>query len=118
MWLIWTAGIAALGAFVIYTAFPLVYMLASARKKGIWIPVGPRVVGWIWFGLGAVGNLVHNWFVASIIFRELSFELATTHRIQRYVDQGPNLGGWRYHKAVKWARFLNYADPGHIKGVK
>lgn len=115
--LLWAGLIAAAGAFAIYTAFPLVYMLDGARKAGVWIPRGPLIVGWLWGILAVFGNVAHNWLIASFIFRDLPREGFTSKRVQRYIDGGAERWGWRYAKAVKWARFLNHCDPGHIDGV-
>lgn len=101
------------GAGIIYTAFPLVYTLDGARKHGIPIPRGVLYNGYVWLVLGPIGNLIHNVFIATIIFRDLPRELATSGRIQRYVDEG---SGWRHDKVMAdWVPFMNYCDPGHIK---
>lgn len=113
--LVWLLVVLLLSTFVIYTAFFVLASLRNVMKAGVEIPTDMRVVGFLWYVIGAPADAVYNVYRGLLAFHEGPRwgEWTFSQRVQRHVDNGPG-DGWRYHEAVRWGRLMNAAWPGHI----
>lgn len=106
------ASVLAGSAFVVFTAFILVFSLQRLLEVGVWVPWYLQVVAIVWLILGFAADFLFNILWGSLIFRERPHEALFSHRVKRHFRD--TTGGWRHEKAVKWASFLNAVDPGHV----
>lgn len=87
-----------------YTLYSLVFWLLN---KGVPKTLVLLTVGWF-FGLV---NILHNWIVCTILFREFPKELFTTNRLRRWKLQADDTP--RRELADMLGGFLNTHDEGH-----
>jgi len=89
---------------ITYLLYGLVFWLVN---KGVNRVVVFFLIGWL-FG---VVNILHNFIVCTILFRELPRELFTTDRLKRWKLQNNNTS--RRELADMLGGFLNSQDKGH-----
>ena len=95
-------------AFVVETGF---FALASAERveaSGIRLTGYRRLIVYIWLLIGWPADVLYNWTVGSIVFRELPRELTYSSRVGRLARAGNP-------KAITEANFLNAVMPDHIR---
>jgi hypothetical protein len=96
-------------AFVVETGF---FALATAERveasSGIKLTGYRRGIVYIWLLIGWPADVLYNWTIGSLTFRELPKELTYSSRVGRLARAG-NV------KAIAEANFLNAAMPGHIR---
>lgn len=87
-----------------YSLYSLVFWMISKKvpKPLIFFPVG------LTFGLV---NILHNWVVCTILFREFPREFFTTQRLRRWKLQEDDTP--RRELADMLGGFLNSQDKGH-----
>lgn len=102
-----------------YTGFLTVASAERILAAGLELPIGFKIVAYLWYARGLWGDFIGNIYLGLTEFHELpqwdTGELMFSSRVQRHIDLGPN--GTHYATALKWARILNAAVPGHIKRV-
>lgn len=113
--ILWALGLSLYSWFSTWTGFFVMASGKRVRDAGVRIPLGGRVVVYIWLVLGGPGDLIYNALVGSWEYREfpkwLRGELLYSGRIERHANNPP---GWRRDKARPLALVLNAADKGHI----
>lgn len=109
--MIWLILTPLLATFVIYTAFLVLCAYKLIEDTGVEIPVGIKRVATIWYGIGAVADVVYNGTVGFFRFWEFR-GLTYSEHIQTRVDRGI----WDRQTKL-WALFLNAGRKNHIKRV-
>lgn len=89
---------------ITYILYSLVFWLLN---KGVSKSLVLLSIGWI-FGLV---NILHNWVVCTILFREFPKEFFTTSRLRRWKLQDDDTP--RRELADMLGGFLNSQDKGH-----
>lgn len=87
-----------------YMLYALVYFLLSrgVPKLLVFVPIG---------AVFAVVNVLHNWLVCTVLFREFPREFFTTDRLRRWKLQEDDTP--RRELADLLGGFLNARDDGH-----
>lgn len=62
------------------------------------------------FAAGIVLDVIWNWTIGSLIFRELPRKITFTSRVKHHLKRS----GWRQDRALWWAEELNKFDRGHV----
>lgn len=108
--------VAVCAGFLVETGFIYVMAVKRLKEQGVEIPDELMVTGYVWLALGTPADAIYNLTRGTWMFRELPRDLMFSGRIQRYIDEGE---GWRFRKALPWARLLNAIDPSgeHTKRV-
>ncbi len=94
---------------VIYTAFLVICAYKAIERTGVRIPIGIKRTAQVWFAIGLPADVIYNWTVGLVRFRELRGKTYSEH-IQQRVDAGL----WD-DKTQEWALFLDAGAPNHIK---
>lgn len=108
--LIWVAVALVLAALAVHTAF-LAMCGAKLILAKVPMPWFMRLVIYLWLIVGYPADVIFNWTVGTLMFRELRGFTFSSH-IQDRVDRGL----WDM-RTVTWVRVLNAGDPNHIKRV-
>lgn len=107
----WIVGVLVGSTFVVETAFVYCYSAKRLLDQGL-LPRDFKLIAYFWFAIGVVADFVFNHTRGCLAFREGPRGLLFTQRVQHHVDHSD---GWRYDKAMRWARILNAIDPAHIR---
>ena len=106
--IVWAVLAIAIIAFVVEVGF---FALATAERveaAGIKLTGYRRLIIYVVLLVGWPADVLYNWSVGTLVFRELPRELTYSSRVGRLARAGNP-------KAVAEANFLNAALPGHIR---